>query len=818
MDNSDLIARNAELEHELQWLRQRELELTDFLENASLGLHWIGPDGTILWTNQAELDLLGYSREEYLGHNIAEFHADPPVIDGILRRLSADETIRNYEVRLRCKDGSMRHVPISSNVRGEGERFVHGRCFTRDITDRKRYEQRLFAQSRVAGILAAGPSMMEATPKILQALCEALGWQVGLLWTWDAAHEVLRCAGLWRQPAAAIEEFAAICQDRAFKAGVGLPGRVWKSKQPAWISDLQSDPNFPRLAAAAANGLRAGIGFPIIHGDTIFGVMEFFGGEAPPTDEESLQMVTVIGNQIGEYLERQRTQKELGEREERYRVLTEAASDGIISIDATSAILFANTAAAHLFGYGREELIGADLTILMPEYLRHAHKTAIAQYLATGERHLSWRAVQLPGRHKDGHELSLELSFAEYKEDQKQLFIGIIRDISERKRLEEQLRQTAKLESLGLLAGGIAHDFNNLLTGIMGNISLAQETLSALHPARSSLDHAAEASERAAHLTKQLLAYAGKGRFVVQALDLSVLVREISSLVKTSIPKSVQLRLDLAERLPCVEGDPTQLQQLLMNLVINGAEAIGSSEGTVLITTHVQMVDEAYAAQTLGNKELRPGAYVSVEVHDTGSGMDAATLTQIFDPFFTTKFTGRGLGLAAALGIVRGHKGALKVYSEPGKGSTFKVLFPATGAEAASAHPQAPHADLVRSGAVLVVDDEAVVRSVARSMLERFGYTVLVAANGKQALDLVRQHRHALALILLDLTMPVMSGEEALSHIKAIDPSVPVILSSGYNEMEAIQRFAGKGLAGFLQKPYTRERLAEKLRALGAKQ
>jgi len=269
--------------------------------------------------------------------------------------------------------------------------------------------------------------------------------------------------------------------------------------------------------------------------------------------------------------------------------------------------------------------------------------------------------------------------------------------------------------------------------------------------------------------------------------------------------------------LPCIEGDSTQLQQLIMNLAINAGEAIGAGDGTVLITTNAQDVDEDYITQLLGAGEIAPGKYVSLEVHDTGCGMDDATRAQIFDPFFTTKFTGRGLGLAAALGIVRGHKGALKVYSAPGKGSTFKVLFPASDVEIPK-RAVASGRDALQGGkTVLVVDDEEVVRRVVKSMLERHGYKALLAEDGLQAVEILEQMRDEIALIILDLTMPVMNGEEALRRLKLINPDVPILLSSGYNEMEAIQRFAGKGLAGFIQKPYTSARLAEKLRSLLAR-
>jgi CheY-like chemotaxis protein len=278
----------------------------------------------------------------------------------------------------------------------------------------------------------------------------------------------------------------------------------------------------------------------------------------------------------------------------------------------------------------------------------------------------------------------------------------------------------------------------------------------------------------------------------------------------------VQLRLQLAEGLLGIDADPGQLQQIVMNLVINGAEAIGPEGGTVLVRTGEQEVDEQYITTMLGagsSEPIKPGRFVALEVHDTGCGMTPDTLAKIFDPFFTTKFAGRGLGLSAVLGIVRSHHGALKVYSRPGQGTTFKVLLPASDRKEPEA-PIPPASDLAGRGTILVVDDEEIVRQTARHALERYGYHVMVAGDGAQAVEVYGRQTGTVALVLLDLTMPVMSGEEALRRLRQIDPGVRVLLTSGYNEVEAVQRFAGKGLAGFIQKPYTSAALAEKVKAV----
>jgi two-component system, cell cycle sensor histidine kinase and response regulator CckA len=392
-----------------------------------------------------------------------------------------------------------------------------------------------------------------------------------------------------------------------------------------------------------------------------------------------------------------------------------------------------------------------------------------------------------------------------------------IRDhLEERLRSEERLRHSQKLESIGILAGGVAHDFNNLLTGVLGNASLAYESLPAASPVRAMLKDVLDATERAAHLTKQLLAYAGKGRFVIEVLDLSRQVEEISSLLQTSIPKNVHLRLDLAKRVPGFEGDAAQIQQIIMNLVINGAEAIPEGRnGTVTTTTRTEHIDDEYIRTTLEGNEIVPGCYVTLEVQDTGVGMDEATLAHIFDPFFTTKFTGRGLGLAAVIGIVHGHKGALKVDSTPGQGSTFKLLFPATEEPPMASHEPAEHKQaLAGTETILVIDDEAVVRHTAAASLQHFGYHVMTAEDGPAGLEIFRGNEDRIAAVLLDMTMPLMSGEETFRQLKTTDPNVRVILSSGYNEVEAIRRFTGKGLAGFIQKPYTSSQLAEKIKSI----
>ena len=386
-------------------------------------------------------------------------------------------------------------------------------------------------------------------------------------------------------------------------------------------------------------------------------------------------------------------------------------------------------------------------------------------------------------------------------------------EMEERRReMDRKMQDTQKLESLGVLAGGIAHDFNNLLTGILGNASLARLELPSHSSMQPLLEQIEQTAHRAADLCQQMLAYSGKGRFVVQQLDLNDLIQHTTHLLTISINKNCVLRFNLASSLPAVTADATQIRQIIMNLVMNASEAIGERSGVIALSSGVIRVDHDYLATLLHPGDLVPGDYVFLEVSDNGTGMDAATLQKIFDPFFTTKFTGRGLGLAAVLGIVRGHRGALKVYSEVGHGSTFKLFLPcAAGASVAVA--DAPPVDTAwrGHGHVLIIDDEETVRTVAARMLAALGFTTEAAVDGREGVEKYRANPARYNLVLLDLTMPHMDGEETFRQLRHTNPGVKVLLMSGYSEQEAVGPFTGKGLAGFVQKPFEVERIIHAL-------
>ncbi|MEZ5575655.1 MAG: response regulator [Candidatus Competibacteraceae bacterium] len=524
--------------------------------------------------------------------------------------------------------------------------------------------------------------------------------------------------------------------------------------------------------------------------------------------------------------ELRRLMTELEQSRNQFSILFHQAPIGYLALDDVGLIHEANETFCRMVDRNRNQLLGTpfadclegdDRSVFLSRY-RAFFKNPIGKNL---EALIQSGPDAAFHAHMEG--TIIATSLGRPQRDNHPLLLLTITDISERKRAEErrlqlerQMQQTQKLESLGVLAGGIAHDFNNLLTIILGNTSLALDDLPPLSPAGESLLTIEKTSLRAAELCRQILAYSGKGRFVIDDIRLGNLVGDMFSLLQSSISKKATLNLNLKEPLPPLHGDPGQIRQVIMNLVTNASEAVGDRGGVITISTGLMQCSREYLCEPYLYENLAEGLYVWFEVSDTGTGMDQETQRRIFEPFFTTKFTGRGLGLSAVLGIVRGHKGALKVYSKPGKGTTVKVLFPALAEGKFSAEqgvaPKAGTWSWKGAGTILLVDDEESVRTLGTRMLERIGFKVLVAADGQEALDIYRKRRDEIALILLDLTMPQMDGEATLHELRRIDAKVRVVISSGYTEAEIAPQFAGKPLFGFLQKPYTLNALTQCLR------
>ncbi len=490
----------------------------------------------------------------------------------------------------------------------------------------------------------------------------------------------------------------------------------------------------------------------------------------------------------------------------------------VISDLITGEYLEVNEAFLETTGYTREEVIGKTSRDLGTWNDYDDRIRMVEAIISKG----TVRNLAFTRRTKDGREIPTLYSGETLELRGCLCLVSVSQDISDVKRAEEQrlkmekqLQQVQKLESLGVMAGGIAHDFNNMLMGILGNAELARLDITAESTVNHYLNQIETAAKRLADLTNQLLAYSGRGRFVIKTVDMSRLVNELSELLKTVVSKQAIMRLQLDNDLPAVEADVTQMRQLIMNLITNASDALDDQPGTINVSTGATEVDPAYLAETFIEEELPSGLYVHLEVSDTGMGMDKATRAKIFDPFFTTKFAGRGLGLAAVLGIIRGHKGAIKVYTEPGKGTSVKVLLPASAKSAqADIRPAGVVEDMSDPAFVLLVDDDEMVRAVTRLALEKMGCRVITASDGVEGVDTFKEHWEELDLVILDLTMPRLSGEEVFAQLRRVKPEVRVLLSSGYNEAETTNRFAGKGLAGFIQKPYTPSELRRKLQEI----
>ena len=575
---------------------------------------------------------------------------------------------------------------------------------------------------------------------------------------------------------------------------------------------------FPNDEMLVQMGIHSYMGVPINGGaGTPLGILVALHSAPTPrfagrAREQFDPIFQLFADRAGLEFERLAAHQRLHASEARYRHIVSSTRDGVWLIDAAARTTFVNPQMASMLGWEPEDMIGRPLYDFMSVDRRTLANT-----------NLDRRARGISERHefcfmrKDGSELWTILSTTALMDDAGKHAgsLALVADLSEVRLLEQKIVQSQKLESLGLLAGGVAHDFNNLLVGILGNVGLALAESAPGSELRDVLTSAEAACRRAADLTRQMLAYSGRGRFIIERVGLNQVVEELATLLGSVVSKSAQLCLELADELPEIEADATQIRQIVMNLITNASDALEGKPGVISIITGEVAADEAYLASTVLDDRLPAGNYVYVEVRDTGVGMTAETRGRIFDPFFTTKFTGRGLGLAAVLGILRGHHGAVSVDSELGKGTTIRILFPrATPAPTKTAEP-APSKPEPRTvaGVVLVADDEPVIRRLAQRVLEARGYRVLLAEDGTQAVSMFRDHAADIDVVVVDLTMPGLNGDEVLRQIRRIRPTARIVLSSGYDAHRVMATLGGEGSVGFLSKPWSPQDLLQAMNA-----
>jgi two-component system, cell cycle sensor histidine kinase and response regulator CckA len=521
--------------------------------------------------------------------------------------------------------------------------------------------------------------------------------------------------------------------------------------------------------------------------------------------------------------ERKLAQEAVRKSEERFKSLIQNSSDIIVIMNDRGEFVYETPSFSRITGYEPGYLIGkTPVDIIHPDDIGNVIRDLKEVYDKTNDQ----LPTEMRLRRSDDTWVHLEAIGKNLLD-----FPGIegvvvtARDITDRKKaenerieMERRFQHAQKLESLGILAGGIAHDFNNLLMAILGNIDLAMTDLSSLSKPHHFMSQARIAARRAADLTNQMLAYSGKGKFDLKTFELNVLVEEMTRLLKASISKTVKLNLDLDNSMPLITADPAQMQQIIMNLIVNASEAIGDAPGVVDVSTGVLDCDDSFLSTSRLKEKPPAGRYVFLRVIDTGCGMDESTLSRIFDPFFSTKFTGRGLGMAAVQGILNGHKGAIMVESMPGEGTTIMVLLPAATDRGHGARDNGQASGegedekfAMPSGTILIVDDESMVLDLCAAMVERLGFQVLTSSDGKEAIEVYRQHEEEILCVILDLTMPNMDGITAFNVLKRIRDDVRVIISSGFSEEEVTHRFVGNEPAGFIKKPFTVKALQKEL-------
>jgi PAS domain S-box-containing protein len=676
-------ARDAENDALREALRASHAAYRSLLDSVPEAFVQLDQHGRIIDWNVAAEQTFGWPRYEAIGRTLLETiipEREHEATQAMFRKFfetgEGDTVGKRVERTAVRKDGREIVVSLTVGAEQQPQGWIFN-AFAHDIGDRQRHERYLEAQRRLALVLAEGRSPERTWRRLLETIGESLGWGAGAVWLLDEHAQQLECPELWHAPEIDGAELYAVSRSLRLERGVGLPGRVWESGETVWIEgDVDGDATLPRRAVVRRAGLRAALALPLRVGGEFVGAMEFFSRESIAWDDDVVELMRLGSEQVSQFLQRARAESELARTAEQLAEAQAIAEVGSWEWHVTTGEIVWSDETYRIYSHTRDTFNPSNASLLAAVHPadRDRVQMLVDQTFRTQE------PFDFVHRVQDGdHEPRVVRARGRIvlgATGEPERMLGTVQDVTAALAAEEKLRETQKLESLGVLAGGVAHDFNNLLVGILGNASLARESVVAGSELDRQLEQIELAGGRAAELAEQMLAYSGRGRVVPVSRDLRQAVAEIAQLLSAAIPENVSLELDFADDVPPVLADSGQLTQVLMNLLTNAAEAVGAERGAVRVRVELREVGAGALSAFSHADGIAPGPYVAIEVADNGAGMEPETVSRIFEPFFTTKFSGRGLGLAAVLGIVRGHGGAVRVASTPGAGTTFTILWP----------------------------------------------------------------------------------------------------------------------------------------------
>ncbi len=924
----------SEREKLVSQLQDAEDKYRVIFDNAIEGIFQSTPEGKFITANQALAKMLGYETPERLLAELNNADEKFYVVSGrwqeLLQTFQRQYTVAGFVSEVYRADG--RPMWISQNVRGVRDaqgQLLYVEGTVEDITSEWLAERRRALLYSTGRTLAEADTVAEARPKILQAICEILEWDMGAVWDVDKAANVLRCVEVWHRPNIDIEQFEAAASRMTVPPGEGLAGRVWQSGELDWIPDIP--PTFVSAEIALSNGMRSAFGIPVRAGAEVIHILEFFSPKVFHADPELLQMLGAIGIQLGHMIESKRGVEALRESEARKAAILDSAMDCIVTFDEEARIREFNPAAERVFGYPKAFALGKDLfDLIVPAVLRescrHASEGAalgrrmelaarradgseipvemavsrielngrpmftaymrditerrraertrselaavvesssdaivgktldgiVVSWNGAAERLYGYTASEVIGRHvyilvpadrldelpqtlaavkrgeslvnfetvrlrKDGARIAVSVTESPIRNERGHItgISSIARDITDRKKMENQLLQSQKMEAVGRLAGGVAHDFNNILTAILGYSDLLLAQVQPGHPMHRHLTEVRKAGDLAASLTRQLLAFSRRQDLQPKVMDINEALVNIQKMLRRLIDEDIRIMTLPEKDAGHVKADPAQLDQVILNLAVNARDAM--PRGGILTMETASAVcapDDAFCTA----HDIPPGEYVRLTLSDTGTGMTDEVKQHLFEPFFTTKEKGQGtgLGLATCYGIVKQSGGYIAVESVLGHGSSFHVLLPRVNDRGALLQPPAGGGRLPGGcETILVVEDEPAVRALAAQILRRLGYSVLEAEDGAQARDIVTNLREPkIDLLLADIVLPTSGGRELLDWMGEAQEGAKILFTSGYVKEIVCKKYDLPAEVAFLQKPFTPSDLARKVREI----